>query len=89
MHDQIDEFKIFEMIAIHPEYIKDWLQFSGDKRTSESWYFRETDNGRSIVGYYPDMTDKKFKVYSNINEACAAFIKLELEGIRNVRSIRL
>ncbi len=82
MHDQGDELKILGMITVHPEYIKDWLQYSDDKRTSSGWYFRETDNGRSIVGYYPDMTDKKFKVYSNINEACATFIKLELEQIR-------
>ena len=79
IHNVVDKSRILKIIKVHPEYIKDWIQWSEDKRTSEGPYLQRNDDGRGLVGFYPG---SNFKVYSDIYGACAAFIKLEIEGIR-------
>jgi hypothetical protein len=78
IHTDIDELKILEVIKEHPEYVKDWVEWSEGNRASEGPYLRQNDDGRGLVGYYPG---NDFKVYSDMYIACAAFIKLEIEGI--------
>jgi len=79
IHSDIDERKIYETIKEHPKYVKVWLQWSDDKRSSPSPYFRQTDDGRGLVGYYPG---SYFRVWPDIYKACAVFIKLDMEQVR-------
>ena len=79
IHGDIDKPKILKVVRAHPEYVASWLQWSDDIRSSPNPYFMQPDDGRAIVGFYPG---NYFKVYSDICEACAVFIKLQLETIR-------
>lgn len=81
--DQIYEEDIGKALKQHPECINEWQLVSDDKRTTSGWYFKELDNGKYIVGYFDlkrkDNSDVEF---SDIREACAFFIKHEIEDIR-------
>ncbi len=81
-HDEINENDFVNALAEHPEHITDWIQWSEDKRISSGWYFLQSTQGKFIVGFYPGKDNSKQKEYSDIKEACAAFIKREIEEIR-------
>lgn len=82
-HDQITEASIHEELSKHPECIDEWMRYSEDKRTSSGWYFKQEDEGTYIVGYFADEKGKSIKLkFTDRIEACAAFIKRELESIR-------
>lgn len=82
MHSQINEAFILGEINKHPECISYWLNWSNNKRTTSGWYFRQNENGKYIVGYFPAREESKQIEYSDSKEACAAFIKREIEEIR-------
>ncbi len=44
--------------------------------------FKENENEKYIVGYFPVKEDFNPIEYFDINEACTAFIKREIEEIR-------
>ena len=83
MSDQICEDDISNGLTQYPEYVKDWKQWSDDKRTSSGWYFEEIDEKKYIVGYFDtkEMNNQEI-FFSDIKEACAFFIKHEIESIR-------
>jgi hypothetical protein len=83
-HNQISETDIFEELLQHLECIEQWISLSDDKRCSSGWYFKQADNGRYIVGYFPPKGNLNTSEYNNKIEACAAFIKREIEYIRNI-----
>ena len=80
MYDQVSEADIVEELKKHPELIDDWLMLSEDKRTS-GWCFTQ-ENQKYSVGYYPRTPNFRLTTYPKAKEACAAFIKLEIEAIR-------
>lgn len=82
MYNQINEANIIEGLTKHPKCINQWLRWSEDKRTSSGWYFQQNRNGKYIVGYYPTKEDFQLTEYTDIYEACAVFIKREIEEIR-------
>ena len=59
------------------------VDLSEDKRTTSGWYFIQYEKGNYIVGYFPSNADMKAIEFVDIKEACAAFIKKEIEDIRN------
>ena len=82
-HDQVSEADIRAALARCPECIREWLQYSEDKRTSSGWYLTHNDEGFYEVGYITEHAERQQRlVYSNCTDACAAFIKHELENIR-------
>jgi len=83
MHDQITEANLFEALIQYPECINQWLSWSEDKRSNSGWYFKQSENGKYVVGYFPTKDGLKINEYSEIAKACAAFIKHEIEDIRN------
>jgi len=83
LYNEINEINIIKEIVSNPQCVKQWLNWSEDKRSSSGWYFKQNEEGKYIVGYFPSQQGFKVKEYSDIKEACAAFIKLELENIRN------
>lgn len=82
LHNQISEADIFEELTQHLEYIDQWLRWSENKRSSSGWYFRENESGKYVVGYFPFQESLKAIEYFDKAEACSAFIKREIEDIR-------
>jgi hypothetical protein len=79
---EIDEFELIEELREHPNFITDWMEYSDDKRTNEGWYFVE-DNGEYLVGFINVKLVKSNEVrFGDKVEACAWFIKKEVEEIR-------
>ena len=84
VHDQINEDKILEQLIKHPEWVKQWIQYSEDKRTASGWYFLQDTDGKYIVEYYPPQQKFKTLKFFDIKEACAVFIKIEIERERTL-----
>jgi hypothetical protein len=81
--DQLSQAEILKALTCHPKCVRDWLVYSEDKRTSEGWYFKRSDTGDYVVGYYAGkMSDSRESKYNDRFGACAAFIKQEIEDIR-------
>lgn len=77
------EDDIEKVLNKYPENIKNWLVLSENKRTASGWYFKQDENGKYIVGYFPPEKKKYLVEYGNAIKACASFIKKEIEEIRN------
>ena len=82
LYNQISELEISVMLIQHSKCIDQWLSWSENKRNSSGWYFKQKEDGKYIVGYFPTKEDLKTTEYFEIIEACAAFIKREVEDIR-------
>lgn len=84
-HEAIGEKDIFNALIKNPECLSQWLVYSEDRRSTHSWYFtQQIEKGTYIVGFYPPQKDVKETEYSNIVEACAAFIKKHIELMRGL-----
>jgi hypothetical protein len=57
------------------------LIYSSDKRTGSGWYILDAGDGKYQVGFYPEDNNIHVREYTDLNEACAVFIKQELEAI--------
>jgi hypothetical protein len=83
MYDEILEADIRETLAQHPECVDEWISYSGDKRTSSGWYIKQEDSTIYKVGCLSPKGGKSIETsYVDHTDACAAFIKHELEDIR-------
>jgi|SRR4026207_240018 len=84
MPDQITESAIRDALNKQPEFMRDWQILSEDKRTS-GWYWQRNPNGGYEVTYISEVTwtDTEVLSYSDEASACAAFIKREIEGVRD------
>ena len=83
LHDQISETDIRAAIALCPECVQDWMQYAEDKRTPSGWYVTQNDEGCYETGYITDIRTRTNRVqYENAMDACAAFIKHEIDSIR-------
>ena len=81
-YSEISESTIREGLRAHPETVEEWMRFSQDKRTNAGWYFRPSRKGYE-VGYFSRFQgDIKSTHYSDRTQACAVFIKNEIEEIR-------
>lgn len=80
---QVNEEDISNALKRHPGCIDEWKLLSDNKRTSSGWYFNKLDNTKYIVGYFDlKRKDNPNVEFSDIKEACAFFIKREIEDIR-------
>ena len=83
LHNQISEENIRAALRRCPEYVKEWMQYAEDQRTSSGWYVTLNDEGCYETGYIADVRNRTNRVqYDNAIDACAAFIKHEIESIR-------
>jgi hypothetical protein len=83
LNDEISEADIRGILARHPECVDEWISYSGDKRTSSGWYIKQEDGTRYKVGYLSPKGGKDIEIrYVDRTDACAAFIKHEIEDIR-------
>lgn len=72
--------KIKKEQKYHPGLIQFWLNYSEDQRTSNGWYLKK-DKNVFIVGKLSKISEKQFL---NDVDACALFIKNEIEEIREL-----
>ena len=66
----------------NPVLADGWLTYSDDKRSGTGWYILDTGDEKYQVVYHPETPDIPLREYTDLNQACAAFIKQELEDIR-------
>lgn len=79
-HNNIKEYDIAKALISNPECIQSWLLWSDDKR-SYGWYFKECGNKKFLVGFYPENVNYPDITYENVFDACASFIKKEIDSI--------
>ncbi len=74
--------QIKQHLTAHPRLVDDWAAYSRDKRSSNGWYFEDGDS--PSIGYYDATAGRSHKqMFPDRLEACAEFIRHELEAIRN------
>ena len=73
-------------LQAQPSLIDDWAGYSEGKRCSSGWYF---DDDRHSTGHFSSKAGRSHQqVFPDRTEACAEFIKHELESIRENPSFR-
>lgn len=72
---------IADGLRLNPEFIKDWLEWSDDKRTEAGWFFQNNLPGKYVVGYFPPDGKDNTTIFIDKYLACATFIKNEIEGV--------
>ena len=83
-HSEIDQNDIYEILLTYPNHVDEWLELSENKRSLSGWYLRKSETGAAEVGCYSHKNGcHDAQKYSDITLACAAFIKSEIEEIRN------
>ena len=82
IHDKISVESIHNRLAQSPEYVEDWILYSEDKRSSSVWHFKQEDSQRYVVGFLDGKGNNSHSKYHDRLEACAIFIKHEIDNIR-------
>lgn len=87
LHDEISVADIREALIRNSACVEEWMQYVDDLRCPSSWYFDfDDDENQYEVGFFDINTDpnRSNRVqYENATDACAAFIKHEIESIRS------
>jgi len=82
LHESITVPRLYEALKQDPKCVEEWALRSGDKRTTTGWYFNiEAD--ASEIGFWDGHGIVKKQRFDDRFEACAEFIKKELEDVRN------
>jgi len=68
-----------------PTLVDDWLEYSENRRTSAGWYLCRTTTGFGVGFLGGDGRKVDEHTYVDGIEACAVFIKNELEEMRRLR----
>lgn len=87
LHNEVSVRDIRDALARDPACVQEWMQYIDDQRCSSSWYFILNDENLYEVGFYDSNTDPARSnqvVYDNATDACAAFIKHQIESIRTL-----
>ena len=75
--------------CVAPNVSKSGCRYSEDKRTSSGWYITENDEGSYEVGYVTQGGHLRQRlVYDTLVDACAAFVKREIENIILASALR-
>ena len=85
-HTQVSEKDIENFLATNPECIELWLQYSDDQRVVETWYFLKSTEGSYKVAHHGKAGTDSLHEFSNLDKACAFFIKKILEDLRRICS---
>lgn len=81
-YDQVSEKDIELFLRKNPECIQLWLQYSADQRTDGIWYFLKLGEGSYEVAYHDKAVTKFQNKFTDSAEACAFYIKKEIEDLR-------
>ena len=82
LYKQITEEEIAAVLKLQPHLVAEWLLWSDNKRSTPAWHFVKFDDGCYLVEY--STIGKEHEEINTIDEfiACSAFIKREVEDIR-------
>ena len=83
-YDTVTLNAILDGLKQYPECIQSWIILSSDKRTNAGWYLLEKEGG-GVVGYFPSTIDRPSRQFTDLAEACAHFIMLEIEERRSFK----
>ena len=87
LHDQVSVSDVREALTRDPACVQEWMQYVDDLRCPSSWYFDfDDDENQYEVGFFDIKADpnRSNRVqYENATDACAAYIKHEIESIRS------
>ena len=81
-HAEIGEQRIRNELAGRPDLLGEWEQYSDDQRSDGGWFLARGDAGEFEVRYMEHCKIKTVLKYSTRVEACAAFVKNDLELVR-------
>ncbi len=82
-YNKIDETKILVELKKYPKSTEYWLEWSADKRNF-GYYLKQNEKGKYVVGCI-SLNSKYTEIeFMNILDACAFFIKNEIEEIRKI-----
>jgi hypothetical protein len=70
-----------DTLALHPDWVDAWIQWSEDKRVSSGWYIFRCGESAFDVGFYPTVQPVR---YGDRTQACAVFVQHELASIAGV-----
>jgi hypothetical protein len=87
LHNEVSVSDIRNALARDPACVQEWMQYIDDQRCSSSWYFALNDKNLYEVGFYDSNADPARSnqvAYDNAMDACAAFIKHQIESIRTL-----
>jgi hypothetical protein len=83
LDNEVSETDIRKILARNPECVDEWISYSEDKRTSSGWYIKQENCTTYKVGCLLPKGRKGIEtIYGDRTDACAAFIKHELEDVR-------
>ena len=85
IHDQISVKNILNVLAQYSECVEDWIVYSENQRCSPCWYIKPQDDQKYVVGFYEEGNHTETE-YSDRLEACAIYIKHEIESTRALSS---
>lgn len=81
--DRINEKDILNSLMKKQHLVDEWLLWSENKRSVSGWYFKRESDNKYIIGYFSNQNINIPQIeYSDAKEACANFIKKEIEDIR-------
>ncbi len=72
--------RLSDCLAMHPEWIDAWLQWSEDNRSSPSWYIETLGPDEFEVGHYNGGRSSQMQFDDRVR-ACAEFVSRELEQL--------
>lgn len=82
--DKITHEAVKKELCDSPEYVKEWLQYSENKRTASGWYFSSIDNNTFEVAFLAENGQVHHRqTSSDVAEICAIFIRKEVESVLN------
>lgn len=83
IYDQVSEKVLRDEINRYPQCIDEWLLYSENKRSDTGYYIKKNNENSYIVGYLNPKDIRHNGIeYNETSDACAVFIKHEIEDIR-------
>jgi hypothetical protein len=84
LHNDITEVALEQALIASPQVTDAWLKWSEFKPVSDTWRFYENEDGSFQVWHSSYKRDDDILNTVNKFEACAAFIKREMETFRSL-----
>ena len=81
VRDEVDVEVLRSGLCGRGTIVQDWLRYSSEKAVSWGWFFEIDRRGRYAVGLKTGFSEKTRCEISDPWEACAFFIKEELDAI--------
>lgn len=81
-YDQVSVEAIQEVLFDYPEKTRDWLEWSENKRTDQGWFLKQ-QGSFYVLGRISGNEEFDKREFTSLLKACASFIKLEIEEMRN------